>query len=114
MKIVFILFYKFDPEITNTYRISNCNYSLVWIDDLQQLYSHNTYFIANEFFDAYPIHKFQVKVRFLCSIFLFLNNLKKTEKDWKEIMIDWNPITKQLQYVLSPRQTTMSQLYQNV
>ncbi|CAF3553134.1 unnamed protein product [Rotaria sordida] len=87
---------SFDPFITHDYRIPNSNYSLVWIDDLKQLKSYNTYFIANELFDAYPIHKFQ-----------------KTAQGWKEVMIDWNPITKQLQYVLSPRQTTMSQLYQN-
>lgn len=54
------LFYKFDPIITNDYRIPDGNYSLRWIDDIKQLHSHNTYFIANELFDAYPIHKFQV------------------------------------------------------
>jgi len=43
------------------YRIPDGNYSLIWIDDLKQLHSHNTYFITNELFDAYPIHKFQVK-----------------------------------------------------
>jgi len=45
----------------NDYRIPDGNYSLIWIDDLKQLHSRNTYFIANELFDAYPIHKFQVK-----------------------------------------------------
>ena len=44
----------------DNYRIPNINYSLTWIDDLKQLNSHNTYFIANELFDAYPVHKFQV------------------------------------------------------
>ena len=55
------LFNKFDPIITNDYQISDGNYSLKWIDDLKQLQSCNTYFLANELFDAYPIHKFQVK-----------------------------------------------------
>ena len=52
---------KIDPIITNEYRIPDGNYSIKWIDDLKQLQSSNTYFIANELFDAYPIHKFQVK-----------------------------------------------------
>ena len=43
------------------YRMPNSNYSLKWIDDLKQLNTYSTYFIANELFDAYPIHKFQVK-----------------------------------------------------
>ncbi|CAF1665886.1 unnamed protein product [Rotaria magnacalcarata] len=85
-----------DPVINTDYRIPNSNYSLKWIDDLKQLNSRNTYFIANELFDAYPIHKFQ-----------------KTPQGWREVMIDWNPTTKQLQYVLSSRQTTIGQLYQN-
>ena len=29
-------------------------------------------------------------------------------------MIDWNPQTKQLQYVLSPKRTAMIRLYENV
>jgi SAM-dependent MidA family methyltransferase len=61
MQFEFFLFYKFDPIITNDYRIPDGNYSLIWIDDFKQLHSHNTYFIANELFDAYPIHKFQVE-----------------------------------------------------
>jgi SAM-dependent MidA family methyltransferase len=59
LKIFFI--YKFDPIIQHEYRIPDGNYSLIWIDDLKQLQSSNTYFITNELFDAYPIHKFQVK-----------------------------------------------------
>jgi SAM-dependent MidA family methyltransferase len=112
------LFYKFDPIITNDYRIPDGNYSLIWIDDLKQLHSHNTYFIANELFDAYPIHKFQVKnssvPKKLYKIIFFCYNLKKTAQGWKEVLIDWNPKTKQLQYILSPRQTIMSRLYENV
>ena len=44
----------------NDYRIPDGDYSLKWIDDLKQLKSENTYFVTNELFDAYPIHKFQV------------------------------------------------------
>lgn len=86
----------FDPVVTNEYRIPDGNYVLKWIDDFKQLSSQQTYFITNELFDAYPIHKFQ-----------------KTEQVWKEILIDWNPSTKQLQYVLSPRETLMTRLYAN-
>jgi len=44
----------------NDYRISDGDYSLKWIDDLKQLKPENTYFVTNELFDAYPIHKFKV------------------------------------------------------
>ena len=46
--------------INNEYRIPNDNYPLIWIDDLKQLKPYPTYFVTNELFDAYPIHKFQV------------------------------------------------------
>ncbi|CAF0937151.1 unnamed protein product [Adineta ricciae] len=91
-----LLHRSFDPVISNDYRIPDGNYSLMWIDDLKQLQARKTYFVTNELFDAYPIHKFQ-----------------KTPQGWREVMIDWNPTTKQLQYVLSSKQTIMSRLYQN-
>lgn len=53
-------FSQIEPVIMNDYRISDGDYSLKWIDDLKQLKSENTYFVTNELFDAYPIHKFQV------------------------------------------------------
>lgn len=46
------------------------------------------------------------------SLLLFFR--QKTEQGWKEVLIDWNPSTKQLQYVLSPRRTLMTRLYENV
>ncbi|CAF3696380.1 unnamed protein product [Adineta steineri] len=87
---------SFNPLIANDYRVKDGNYSLIWFDDMKQLLSNNTYFIANEFFNVYPIHKFQ-----------------KTAQGWKEVMVDWNPLTKQLHYVLSLKATTMSRLYEN-
>ncbi|CAF0890222.1 unnamed protein product [Rotaria sp. Silwood1] len=87
---------SFNPLVANDYRIKDGNYSLIWIDDFKQLLPHDTYIIANQFFDVYPIHKFQ-----------------KTSQGWKEVMIDWNPITKQLQYVLSLKPTSMIRLYEN-
>ena len=109
------LFDKFDPILNNDYRIPDGNYSLIWIDDLKQLHSRNTYFVTNELFDAYPIHKFQViNYRNSFIYFFFLINQKKTAQGWKEVLIDWNPTTKQLQYILSPRQTLMSRLYGDV
>lgn len=56
---------QFDPVISNEYRTSNDNYSLIWIDNLKQLKPSLTYFVTNELFDAYPIHKFQVRDRSL-------------------------------------------------
>jgi SAM-dependent MidA family methyltransferase len=50
---------SFNPLIANDYRIKNGNYSVIWIDDFKQLLPFDTYFIANEFFNIYPIHKFQ-------------------------------------------------------
>ncbi|CAF2163809.1 unnamed protein product [Rotaria magnacalcarata] len=87
---------SFNPLIANDYRIKDGNYSLIWIDDFKQLLHNDTYFIANEFFDTYPIHKFQ-----------------KTSQGWQEVMIDWNPIRKTLQYVLSIKPTPMIRLYEN-
>ena len=55
------LCFQFDPVIAEEYRITDGNYSLKWIDDLKQLLPKQTYFVANELFDAYPIHKFQVR-----------------------------------------------------
>ncbi|CAF1088245.1 unnamed protein product [Adineta ricciae] len=86
----------FDPLIANDYRVKDGNYSLVWIDDFKQLLSNDTYFLAMDFFNVYPIHKFQ-----------------KTSQGWKEVLIDWNPISKRLQYVLSVQPTPMMRLYQN-
>jgi hypothetical protein len=57
---MFLLLLQFDPMIAHDYRISDGNYSLKWIDNLKQLHANQTCFIANELFDAYPIHKFQV------------------------------------------------------
>ncbi|CAF4339220.1 unnamed protein product [Rotaria socialis] len=87
---------SFNPLIANDYRIKDGNYSLIWIDEFKQLLHNDTYFIANEFFDTYPIHKFQ-----------------KTSQGWQEVMIDWDPIRKTLQYVLSLKPTPMIRLYEN-
>ena len=53
-------FSQIEPVIMNDYRIFDGDYSLKWIDDLKQLKPENTYFVTNELFDAYPIHKFKV------------------------------------------------------
>ncbi len=58
----FILFSQFNPSNGNDYRMKDGNYSVIWFDDFKQLLPYDTYFIANEFFNVYPIHKFQVKL----------------------------------------------------
>lgn len=66
------------------YRVSDGNYILRWIDDLKQLKSENTYFITNELFDAYPIHKFQVSDCFVRKveqmIICFVENSTRLER----------------------------------
>jgi hypothetical protein len=54
---------KFDPLIGNHYQTSIGNYSLIWFDDFKQLLRSNTFFIVHDFFNVYPIHKFQVVVQ---------------------------------------------------
>lgn len=61
--VYFFLFRKFNPSITNVYRIKDGNYSIIWIDDFKQLLPNDTYFLISEFFTNYPIHKFQVEIR---------------------------------------------------
>jgi hypothetical protein len=88
LKNQFTIFFfdKFDPIVTNDYRIPDGNYSLKWIDDLKQLHSQNTYFITNELFDAYPIHKFQVKDNALQTLtFLFFIIERKLHKVGKKL-----------------------------
>lgn len=86
---------------------------MIWIDNLKQLKASPTYFVSNELFDAYPIHKFQVRDNYLLKE-IKICFVKKTAQGWSEVMIDWNSTTKQLRYVLSPRQTVMTRLYANV
>jgi SAM-dependent MidA family methyltransferase len=46
---------------TNKYKEEN-SINITWLDDISQLPKSESihYFLANEFFDAMPIHKFQV------------------------------------------------------
>ena len=59
--IVLFVFGQFNPVIANDYRVKNGGYSVIWIDDFKQLLPYDTYFIATEFFNVYPVHKFQVE-----------------------------------------------------
>lgn len=63
-----------------------------WYRRLQDVPSGFSVFVAQEFFDALPIHKFQ-----------------KTPRGWREVLIDINPEQEgQLRFVLSPTSTLAS------
>ncbi|CAF1663120.1 unnamed protein product [Didymodactylos carnosus] len=87
-----------EPALNNEYKTKD-GVRIHWIDDLIK----STYndlpviIIANEFLDAFPVYKFQ-----------------RTPKGWKEILVDYNEKTKQLQYVMSMRPTIMSRLHEGV
>ncbi|XP_064624167.1 protein arginine methyltransferase NDUFAF7, mitochondrial-like [Lineus longissimus] len=59
-----------------------------WYQQLQDVPRGPSVFIAHEFFDALPVHKFQ-----------------KTDQRWNEILVDLDPNSDGLRYVLSKRQT---------
>ncbi|CAH0718958.1 unnamed protein product, partial [Brenthis ino] len=58
-----------------------------WYNDLKKVPSNFSWYIAHEFFDVLPIHKFE-----------------KTEKGWREILIDLDENNK-LQYRISANET---------
>ncbi|XP_074541222.1 protein arginine methyltransferase NDUFAF7, mitochondrial isoform X2 [Halichoeres trimaculatus] len=63
-----------------------------WYRRLDDIPAGFTIFLAHEFFDALPIHKFQ-----------------KTQKGWREVLVDINPEKQeQLRFVLAPAPTLAS------
>lgn len=51
-----------EPHVLQEYRTVDGDYPIRWLDNLKDLDGMFTFFVTNELFDAYPIHKFQVGV----------------------------------------------------
>ncbi|NXS45682.1 NDUF7 methyltransferase, partial [Balaeniceps rex] len=69
--------------------ISKTGIPIFWYRDIQDVPPGYSFYLAHEFFDALPIHKFQ-----------------RTEKGWCEVLVDIDPeVPDQLRFVLSPSST---------
>ncbi|XP_044273299.1 protein arginine methyltransferase NDUFAF7, mitochondrial isoform X1 [Varanus komodoensis] len=68
---------------------------IFWYRDLNDVPLGNSFYLANEFLDALPIHKFQ-----------------KTEKGWREVLVDIDPETPdKLRFVLAPSSTPATEAF---
>ena len=92
--------------------------SITWLDDIKQLPKSESvhYFLANEFFDALPIHKFQVPKTIKKKTNLSNNKqfFKKVNGVHKEIVVDYDEKTDKLKFAISPKVTAISKLLYNV
>ncbi|XP_032661062.1 protein arginine methyltransferase NDUFAF7, mitochondrial isoform X2 [Chelonoidis abingdonii] len=85
---------KIQPELDVTSPvymkgISKAGIPIFWYRELQDVPQGTSFYLAHEFFDALPIHKFQ-----------------RTEKGWREMLIDIDPeAPDQLRFVLAPSTT---------
>ncbi|XP_040467426.1 protein arginine methyltransferase NDUFAF7, mitochondrial isoform X2 [Falco naumanni] len=80
-----------NPEDKSAYMkgVSKTGIPIFWYRDIQDVPSGYSFYLAHEFFDALPIHKFQ-----------------RTEKGWREVLVDVDPeVPDQLRFVLSPSST---------
>ncbi|XP_019404151.1 PREDICTED: protein arginine methyltransferase NDUFAF7, mitochondrial, partial [Crocodylus porosus] len=68
---------------------------IFWYRTLQDVPEGNSFYLAHEFFDALPIHKFQ-----------------RTEKGWREVLIDIDPeVPDKLRFVLAPAVTPAAKYF---
>ncbi|XP_048793681.1 protein arginine methyltransferase NDUFAF7, mitochondrial [Lagopus muta] len=80
-----------NPENKSAYMkgISKTGIPIYWYRDIQDVPQGYSFYLAHEFLDALPIHKFQ-----------------RTEKGWHEVLVDIDPeVPDQLRFVLSPSRT---------
>ncbi|XP_071891751.1 protein arginine methyltransferase NDUFAF7, mitochondrial [Anas platyrhynchos] len=80
-----------NPEDEAAYMkgISKTGIPVYWYRGIQDVPQGYSFYIAHEFLDALPIHKFQ-----------------RTEKGWREVLVDIDPeASDQLRFVLSPSST---------
>ncbi|XP_030412940.1 protein arginine methyltransferase NDUFAF7, mitochondrial isoform X2 [Gopherus evgoodei] len=91
---------KIQPELDVTSPvymkgISKAGIPIFWYRELQDVPQGTSFYLAHEFFDALPIHKFQ-----------------RTEKGWREVLIDIDPeAPDQLRFVLAPSTTPATELF---
>uniref|UniRef100_A0A8D0FTK6 Protein arginine methyltransferase NDUFAF7 n=1 Tax=Strix occidentalis caurina TaxID=311401 RepID=A0A8D0FTK6_STROC len=77
-----------NPEDKSAYMkgVSKTGIPIFWYRDIQDVPPGYSFYLAHEFFDALPIHKFQ--------------------KGWREVLVDIDPeVPDQLRFVLSPSST---------
>ncbi|KFV97687.1 NADH dehydrogenase [ubiquinone] complex I, assembly factor 7, partial [Eurypyga helias] len=80
-----------NPEDESAYMkgISKTGIPIFWYRDIQDVPPGYSFYLAHEFFDALPIHKFQ-----------------RTERGWREVLVDIDPeVPDRLRFVLSPSST---------
>ncbi|NXX21086.1 NDUF7 methyltransferase, partial [Podargus strigoides] len=80
-----------DPEENSAYMkgVSKTGIPIFWYTHIQDVPPGYSFYLAHEFFDALPIHKFQ-----------------RTEKGWREVLVDIDTeVPDQLRFVLSPSST---------
>ncbi|XP_052275221.1 protein arginine methyltransferase NDUFAF7, mitochondrial-like isoform X2 [Dreissena polymorpha] len=74
--------------------VSKYGPKVFWYRDVRDVPAGFNMYVAHEFFDALPIHKFQ-----------------KTEKGWREVLVDIDPSAdNKLRFVLSPTPSAASKL----
>ncbi|KAJ7342067.1 hypothetical protein JRQ81_008611 [Phrynocephalus forsythii] len=75
--------------------VTKTGLSIFWYRDLNDVPVGNSFYLAHEFFDALPIHKFQ-----------------KTEKGWRELLVDIDPeAPDKLRFVLAPSITPAAEVF---
>jgi len=89
---------------------------ITWYRLLDQLPSPTdgfTVFLANEFFDAFPIHKFAVSFNsFFKVIFLIFVHFQKVNNEWREILVDLDPLNPNaLRWIRSKNETPSSKMF---
>ncbi|XP_025902749.1 protein arginine methyltransferase NDUFAF7, mitochondrial [Nothoprocta perdicaria] len=73
--------------------ISKTGIPISWYRDIQDVPQGYSFYLAHEFFDALPIHKFQ-----------------RTDRGWREVLVDEDPeVPDQLRFVLAPSATPATQ-----
>ncbi|KAM3855598.1 protein arginine methyltransferase NDUFAF7, mitochondrial [Vipera latastei] len=85
------------PKSSNAYMhgISKTGIPIFWYRNLNEVPEGNSFYLAHEFLDALPIHKFQ-----------------KTEKGWRELLVDIDPeASDKLRFVLAPSATPASKSF---
>uniref|UniRef100_A0A8C4QPR2 Protein arginine methyltransferase NDUFAF7 n=1 Tax=Eptatretus burgeri TaxID=7764 RepID=A0A8C4QPR2_EPTBU len=80
-------------NVVDKHRVTRSGVPVSWYRDVQDVPEGFSFYLAHEFFDALPIHKFQ-----------------KTERGWREVLVDLDPSAPNLlRFVLAPTTTMASE-----